>query len=350
MLVDLARVAAGAGIELSVVSLMPIDGLAYPEALQRAGIAVESLDLRSPWDPRGPSRMRKALRRLEPEVVHTHLKHADVVAALALTGWDIPHFSTLHVIEDRVTGMERLKRDLAARVRNARCARIIAVSDAVRRWYVDRCGGDPGKVVTIRNGVPAPKPFGPDEREAVRSDLGVSRETTLAVMVAVMRQGKGHEVLLDAAALITPEVDVTFVLAGDGALDAEIRSRATDLPPGRIVMPGFVSDVDRLLSAADLVVHPTLADALPTALIQALAASVPSIAANVGGVPEVVGPDAGILVAPGDPAALADAVISLVRDPDARQWMGKKARERFDERFEADAWARRLAGLYRLSV
>ena len=347
VLVDLARVAHDGGIEMSVVSLMPSEGLAYAEALEGAGVRVEALDLKSPWDPRGPRRMQSVLRSLRPDVVHSHLKHADVVAALALRGTGIPQVSTLHVIEDAVTGVARFKRSIAARIRNRRVSRIVAVSDAVRRWYVEELGGDPRRVVTVRNGVPAPPTIGPDERDEVRRRLGVSRETVLAAMVAVMRPGKGHDVLLDAASLITPEVDVTFVLAGDGALETEIRSRAADLPTGRVVMPGFVADVDVLLAAADIVVHPTLADALPTALIQALAASVPVVAANVGGVPEVVGPDAGVLVAPGNPAALAAAVIGLVQDADGRRWMGKKARERFDERFEARNWVRTLGVLYR---
>jgi len=348
VLVDLARVAAGAGMEMSVVSLMPTDGLAYPAALERAGVEVVSLGLRSPWDPRGPRRMREVLRLLRPEVVHSHLKHADVVVALALRGSAVPQVSTLHVIEDRVRGVARLKRNLAARVRNARAARTIAVSEAVRRWYLEECGGDLNRVITLRNGVPAPAAYGPDDRDAIRRDLGVRTDTALAAMVAVMRPGKGHELLLSAAALITPEVDVTFVLAGDGDLDAELRSRAAELPAGRVVMPGYVTDVDRLLAAADLVVHPTLADALPTALVQALAASVPAVAANVGGVPEIIGSEAGVLVPPGNAVALAEAVISLVQDPDGRLWMGKKARERFEERFEASGWATRLADLYRL--
>jgi glycosyltransferase involved in cell wall biosynthesis len=347
VLVDLARVAPDAGIEMSVLSLVPTAGFAAADALQRSGVQVVSLGLRSPWDPRGAGRMRMALRSLGPDVVHSHLDHADVMTALAMRRSSVPQVSTLHFVEDRVAGLAGLERRLAARVRNARSDRIVAVSDAVRRRYVEWYGGDADQVVTIRNGVADPAPLGPHDREDVRRHLGVTGHTTLAVMVPVMRPAEGHEVLLDAAALITPEVDVTFVLDGDRDLHDDLRTRAAALPPGRVSMPRFVDDVDRLLAAADLVVHPSGSDSLPTALIQALAASVPSVVANVGGVPEVVGPDAGVLVPPGDPGALADAIIAMVRDPDSRQWMGKRARERFDERFEPMTWVRRLERLYR---
>jgi glycosyltransferase involved in cell wall biosynthesis len=112
------------------------------------------------------------------------------------------------------------------------------------------------------------------------------------------------------------------------------------------VFAGFRDDVAGLLAAADLVVHPSHADALPTALIHALAAGVPAVATRVGGIPEIVGDGAGVLVPPAEPAALAAAVRALTGDPGRRQEMGEAARERFADQFEGTAWARRLAALY----
>ena len=93
-----------------------------------------------------------------------------------------------------------------------------------------------------------------------------------------------------------------FVLAGSGPEEARLRARveAAGLA-GRVVFAGFREDVAGLLAAADLVVHPSHADALPTALIHALAAGVPAVATRVGGIPEIVGDDAGVLVPAGRP-------------------------------------------------
>ena len=104
-------------------------------------------------------------------------------------------------------------------------------------------------------------------------------------------------------------------------------------------------DVAGLLGSADLVLHTTRTDALPVPLLQALAAGVPAVASSVGGIPEIVTPDTGVLVAL-DADRIADAVVRLAGDPDRRARLGAGARARFLAEFEVGGWARRLAELY----
>jgi glycosyltransferase involved in cell wall biosynthesis len=346
VLVDLARLAAGAGIELRVLSLMPLGAHRYAQALRDLGVRVDSLDLPSRWDPRGLGRAVRRLRAGPPQLLHSHLKDADLVAAYAAPRLGIPMISTLHLVEDEVGMVGRFKRGLGAWARRRRAARTIAVSDALRRWYLRAFDEDPARVVTIPNGIPAPEPVPAERRAALRAELGVSDGGVLAATVAVFRDGKGHDDLVDAAGLL-PDLPVTFVLAGSGPEEARLRDRvrAAGLG-GRVVFAGFRDDVAGLLAAADLVVHPSHADALPTALIHALAVGVPVVATDVGGVPEVVGPDAGVLVPARDPAALAAAIRSLAGDPASRVLMSAAARARFAARFEGEAWAARLRALY----
>jgi hypothetical protein len=73
VLVDLATVAAGAGIDLTVVSMLPTTGLRYPDLLRAAGVRVASLDLRAWWDPRGPRRLRRLIETGRPDLLHSHL-------------------------------------------------------------------------------------------------------------------------------------------------------------------------------------------------------------------------------------------------------------------------------------
>jgi glycosyltransferase involved in cell wall biosynthesis len=108
---------------------------------------------------------------------------------------------------------------------------------------------------------------------------------------------------------------------------------------------GYRDDVPALLAAADLVLHTSLADALPTTVMQALAVGVPVVATRVGGIPDIVGDEAGILVPP-DPEPIAAAITQVLADPEARRRMGSAGRRRFLERFEATGWARRLSALY----
>jgi glycosyltransferase involved in cell wall biosynthesis len=348
LLADLARLAPDAGIELSVVSLMPLGDHLYPRMLAELGVAVRSLDLSSRWDLRGRRRIRDVVGEIGPDVLHTHLKHADLLGAHAVRRLDVPHVSTLHVIEDAVGPIARMKRNAGALARERSADRTIAVSEAVRRWYLDTFRKvDPGRVVVVRNGVPAPEKVSPERRAELRAEFGVGEDGLLVPMAAIMRPGKGHRDLIEAVRLIDPSVPITFVLAGSGPEEKALRDAVATASLGdRIRFTGFRSDVSDLLAAADFAVLPSHADALPTALVQASAAGIPSIGTNVGGIPEVVDAETGLLVPVGDPPALAEAIRQLASDPDNRRWLGKRARERFDEEFEGGVWIARLRAVY----
>lgn len=343
MLVDLAGAAAEAGIELSVVSMRPIEAFDYARRLNAAGVEVDTLGLAGWWDPAGPRRIRSVVSAWQPEVIHSHLKHADVVAGRAAIAMSVPHVSTLHLIEDHVGRVGGLKRDLAIRSRLRTATRTVAVSEAVREWYLGVSGADPATVITMRNGVPDPGRFEPDEVAAIREELGVPQRAVLAVMAAVMRPGKGHDTLIEAMSLVQTD-SVVVALAGDGESAAMLRERAAG--EQRLRFLGFRTDIERVLAAADLIVHPSHADALPTALVHALAAGKPVIATRVGGIPEIITEEGGMLVDPGDPVSLAAAIDLMAADADRRRWMGKQNRERYETDFRIEDWAGRLRRLY----
>jgi len=343
LLVDLAGIAGQAGMEISVVSMRPLVDFRYAEQLVEAGVTLESLGLAGWWDPRGAARLRRLLPDLRPDILHSHLKHSDVVAGRVAAATAIPHVSSLHLIEDGSGWLASRKRDLAIRSRLRTAAVTIAVSDAVRDWYLAVSGAAAETVVTIHNGVPDPSSVHPVDRDGVRAEFGIDPEALLAVMVAVMRPGKGHEVLLDAIELLEHR-ELVFLLAGDGPDSAALRARFDGVD--QVVFAGFRDDVGRLLAAADFVVHPSTADALPTALIHAIAAGRPIVASAVGGIPEIVTDTGGELVVPGDPAALAAAIDRQADDAAVRVAMGESARRRYEEEFTASMWAERLRDLY----
>lgn len=317
----------------------------YARELEALGVDVRSAAAGTRWDPGALVRGRREIAAMRPDVVHTHLKHADLVGAFAARRLQVPMVSTLHLIEDALGPVASLKRAAAARVRLRSAARTIAVSDAQRRWYLDLVRVDHRKVVTIRNGIPTPPPISAGERERVRADLGLPPDGVVATMVGIMREGKGHDLLLQAVERLDPADAITFVLAGDGPLRRQLEATAASVR-ARVVFAGFRDDVDRLLAASDLVVHPSAAEALPTALIHALAAGTPVVACDVGGVPEVVTPETGVLVPSGDAGAVARAVSELALDPSRRALLGAAARRRFDAEFRIERWGARLRDLY----
>lgn len=346
LLVHLAREAPNHGLRMSVLSLSHAEGHVVTQELRDLGVPVVAPV------PRGRlplPRLRStglALRELAPDVVHTHGKRADVVAGAAAMRQRLPQVSTLHLVERPTTMTGRLTARTAGGIRNALCARVVVVSEAQRQWYLQAFRPrDPSRITTVHNGVPAQPDLSPEDRRRVRSQLGITDDEVLALAVGLLREDRGHAHLLEARRLLPAGV-LTLVIAGDGPLRHELEQAARTSDGARVVFTGFRRDVPQLLAAADLLVHPSLTDALPTAVLQALAAGLPVVASDVDGVPEIVGAEAGLLVPPASAAALARALTALALDGDRRATMADAARRRHAERFTAAGWAALLAQLY----
>lgn len=346
VLVELAAAAPSAGIRLQVIGLSPVDRPVHAQSLRELGVPVVELDLPR-WDPRAVPGTVAALRSFRPHVVHTHLKHADLVGAMAGSLLRLPVVSTLHVVEDAPAGaLARHKRTAGLVVRRRTAARTLALSTRQREWYEELTGTDRGLVV-LPNGVADPGVADADRRAAVRNELGAVDGRPLVVTASLMRPEKGHALLLDAVSQLPAELRPVVALAGDGPLRGSLEARADADPRlrDRVRFLGYRDDVPTLLTAADLVLHPSLADALPTTVMQALAVGVPVLATDVGGIPDIVGTDAGVLVPP-EPGAMAAALTRLLADDGLRDRLGAAGRIRFLDRFEAVGWATRLRALY----
>jgi glycosyltransferase involved in cell wall biosynthesis len=343
VLAEFARVAPAHGIEMAVMPISRIRSRAILGDLESAGVPVLPLDLVNRWDPRAFARAVTWLRPWGPDVIHTHLKHADLVGSVASRVLRRPMVSTLHVVDDLPGRVGAVKRRLAGVARTATAARTVTVSDAQRRWYLDAFPHvRPETVTTLHNGV---ADGGTTDPAAVREALGVPAGAPVVLQVGLLRPGKGHDVLLRAVRQLADVEDLVVLVAGDGPLRAEVESAASDLGD-RVRFLGYRTDVAALLAASDVVVQPSEYDALPTTLIQALAAGRPVVASAVGGIPEIVTPAEGVLVPAGDATAVADALRDLLGDPARRRALGAAARARYEAAFDADRWAGEMRRLY----
>ena len=166
--------------------------------------------------------------------------------------------------------------------------------------------------------------------------------------VAHLRPGKGIDVLLDAASLLLPRVPhVTFRIAGDGSLRNELEQRSARLGlTGHVRFLGHSTDVPGLLRTSSIFAFPSLMEASPNAVIEAMAAGLAVAASNVGGIPEVVRHEHnGLLVPPGDAGALAGALERLMTQPGLAERFGHQARATVEGRF---SFERMVAGFERL--
>jgi glycosyltransferase involved in cell wall biosynthesis len=220
------------------------------------------------------------------------------------------------------------------------------MSRAIRDEMVD-AGVAPEQVRLIPHGVDTERfrPAGPGERDALRQARGLPRGI-LAVYTGRLLRGKGLETLLHAfaAAAATPEARLLVVGSGEGQalsiddeLKAEARRRGLE---DRVIFTGQVDDVESLLRAADLFVFPSVYEALGISLVEAAACGLPAVASRTGGIVDVVEDGrSGLLVPPGEPEPLAEALASLLGSPERRREMGARARQvaldHFDQRDSA---------------
>ncbi|MBA4187161.1 MAG: glycosyl transferase family 1 [Planctomycetaceae bacterium] len=222
---------------------------------------------------------------------------------------------------------------------------VVCVSEGqaakVRRW----CGVPSSRLSVIRNSarLAAFEKHDPAARSRLLgflpSDSGVSQ---VVLAAGRLSPEKGFGVLIEAAATICRENPTAgVVLFGEGFLRAELEARVRTLGlSDRLVMPGFRTDLDSLIGAADVVVLPSFTEGLPNVALEASAAGVPVVATAVGGTPEaIIDSETGYLVPPGQPERIAARVCELLRDPTLRAKFGAAGRERMQSTFTFDAQA-----------
>lgn len=356
VLVDLARAARGVGMRLVVIGLSDaFDGAAVDRRivpqLQACGATVYEMRARR-YDPTLTFAVARILRAESVDIVHTHLKHADLIGGVAARMAGLRSVSTLHVIDTPTSRTHRLRLGLAMRARHL-SSTVIALSSEQLRWYREQAGAD-DRVVLLPNGVVEPRLSA--DPSAVRAEIGVPEGALLSVCASLMRPEKGHADLLEAIRLLPDEPPMVVALAGDGPLSGVIRKTVESDPilRERVRMLGFRTDVADLLAASDFVVQPSLADALPTSLISALAASRPIVATRVGGIPDIVGDEYGILVASADPASLSagmhEMAATVRAGGEGLAAMHAAARRRYEDRFSAEGWVMGLQAVYTRAI
>ena len=289
------------------------------------------------------------IRAFRPDVVNTHLFRTTALVAPLARALAVPAVvETYHGREAWRAGALKGCFAIDRAVTAAFVDRVIAVSEASRRFLLDNKHVPPAKVVTVPNGR-EPSRSGPADRDEVRRELGVSSGTVLGILGRLEEQ-KGHRYLLRALPDILREEPALWLLVvGEGSLRDALERDARELGVDhRVIFTGFRSDVPRVLAAVDVVVQPSLYEGLPLTCIEAAAAAKPIVAPAVDGTPEVVAHgETGLLVPPGDSCALADAVLQLLRDPATAIRLGRRARVVALDRFSLSASVRATAEIFR---
>jgi glycosyltransferase involved in cell wall biosynthesis len=294
----------------------------------------------SPWrDTRGLLELTALVRRERPHIVHVNSAKAGALGRLAAWLGRVPvRIYTVHGWSFTAhTGASSALYRWAEWLLRPLTTTTICVAESERRAGLAAGTCDEATTVVIHNGVELP-PAG-----AVESRSGPPRLVT----VGRLQAPKDPITLLGALSELGRPVEA--VIAGNGpdrpAVESERRRLGLE---SSVRLAGELNDVGELLAAADLFVLSTRSEGLPLSILEAMAAGLPVVASNVGGVPElVVDGETGLLVPPGDPHALAAAIGRLLDDETLRRQLGAAGRIRASEHFDLAATRGAHLDLYR---
>jgi glycosyltransferase involved in cell wall biosynthesis len=336
------------GYDAAVCTLTSTCDTHLADELRYAGVPRYDLGARRLSDPSAALCYLRLLSRCGIDVVHAHGQDAWILASLARRLTATPLILTRHVLDEpAATWRQSLRRRWALKAAR-RADALVAPSSATAERLAELAGICASWIHVIPNGIDLERFHSRNgTREERRRALGWLAREQVLLTPAVLREGKGHEVLIDALSAILRSVPhVKIVFAGSGDREAELRKRAR--PYGeRVVFLGYRQDLPDLLAACDLVVLPSYSEALPVALIEAAAAGRPMVATRVGGTAEIVEHGVnGLLVAPGDPGALAEAVVTALNDQARLHTFGQAARILARHRFSLDGHADRTLELW----
>jgi len=290
-------------------------GTQLAQRLHSSRVPVRTATWSAGVDPRVLPAILRELRR-RPAVLHAHDAHALSLAGVCalLTGAPL-------VVTRRV--------DFPLRRRGlwARADRVIAISHAVAAVLIHG-GIDPARITVIHSGI------SPDSTSAatplgIRDILHLPASARVAVNVAALVPHKDHAMLVRAAKLLEQrQPGLHWVVAGEGErkneLEAQIRGSGLQ---GRVHLMGHINTPERLIADADVFVMSSQQEGLGTSVLDAMSLGIPIASTTAGGLPEVLGGGAGMLVSPRDPAALAEAVARILDDAEVRAKLVARARE-----------------------
>ncbi|HUD38279.1 MAG TPA: glycogen synthase [Streptosporangiaceae bacterium] len=294
------------------------------------------------------------------DVVHSHTWYTNLAGHLASTLYGIPHVMTVHSLEPlRPWKAEQLGGGYALsswceRVAVESATAIIAVSNGMRddvlATYPDI---DEESVHVIRNGIDTEQ-YAPDDGTDVMAKHGIAPSSPTVAYVGRITRQKGLPVLLRAAELLPPEVQLVLCAGQSDTeeLAAEVTHLVDHLRDTRssvVWLNGMLPkhEVIQILSHATVFACPSLYEPLGIVNLEAMACGTAVVASSVGGIPEVVADgQTGLLVPPGDPATLAEALTSLVTDPARATAMGQLGRQRVAAEFSWASIAAQTSALY----
>ena len=315
------------------------------ERARQMGLATVPITVRKQNDWHDYGALRRFLQEKRIDVLHAHWSTDMIVPPAAALRAHVPvRIMTRHM---PYPFKNRLGTWLYSQVL---WTRLVTVSASVRETLL-ACGVAPDKVEVIHHGTNIEEFIQTTASpQSVRRGLGIPDDYLTVGIVGRVAPEKGHQVLLEAAALLGDRYPLRYVIVGDGPSDDAVREATRALGLGdRVVFAGFRSDVNNVIAALDILALPSTWNEPCAAVVQqAMALGKPVVGTRAGGTPEMIAEgESGLLVAPSNAPALADAIARLAGDAFLRRRMGAAGRERVEALFSLSLMTDRIEALYR---
>lgn len=319
----------------------PDSGLA--KNVRRTGLPFVEMRIKHAYDPAAFWKLFRLFKKEKYQVVNTHSSVDSWVASAAAKAAGVPVLvRTRHLSVPVSTNPF----NVVYKWPDA----IVTTAEMIRRRMLDVNRMDPGRVLSIPTGVDL-KRFDPNlDPGDIREELGLAPEDRVAVMVAVLRTWKRHEIFLEAAArLVRERPHLRFLIVGDGPGRNRVARKIEELGlTDRAVMTGHRTDVERILAIADVcALTSESSEGVPQSVLQYQAMARPVVATTAGGIPEVIQDGrTGLLCPINDAEAVARTMARVLDDPALAQRLGQAARRRVEERHSLEVMAGTTLDLY----
>jgi glycosyltransferase involved in cell wall biosynthesis len=329
---------------VSVATLGPLGPVGRELRDQGYNVAGLGLDIKRRSFLRVVGAVRRFLKAHRPDILHTHLYHPNLYGRLGALGLGLSGVvAEVHNSYTQVKFHRRVWNFLLSWATDRVLVGSPQVWQDVRRYD----GISPLRLLLLPYGIPLAELDTPLSRKAAREQLGVKGLVVGAV--GRLEDQKGHSHLLTALPELRREIpDLVVLLVGEGRRHADLRHQVQTLGlQDTVRFLGTRRDLPEIYRALDLFVQPSLWEGLPLALLKAMGSGLPVVATRVSGSVEVIKDGVnGRLVAPGDPQALARAVLELGRHPEERRRLAKEARCTVAARYSQEAMLRQLEEFY----
>lgn len=288
------------------------------------------------------------------DIVHTHSSKAGFLGRLASRLMGVRTvIHTPHCFCFEAQDMQRIEKRFYFYIEKFAalfCNKIIAVSESQKQDIIKRGLVNPGKVITIENGIDTYR-FTDNgfDIEKKKQELGLDNGSIILGTVGVLNESKGHSYLIRAISeIINQGFDVKLIIAGEGILRRELETLSDQLGlNGRIKLLGFREDIPQILSLMDIFVFPSLWEGMSLALLEAMASGLPVISTEVHGTIDLIQDNKrGLLVKRKDILGLVRAVKYLISNPNEAKRMGQEAKELVCKNYTLDRQISRIEGLY----